>query len=540
MHTLVMHNKCFYGKGGYMFVNRVKEISWLEQLSIALESGKGIHGALLGLRRIGKTELILTFRKNNSYKNILMPYLNIQSSMSSPIRFCIDFVHSLLESVCMHKKIKVVYKQSIKKDLPVIAGRLNDDIYDIVTLLMSTLDNDEYEESLRIVFKLPEMIANVFNIKVLFFIDEFQELHALKHYMIDPYALMRTVIEKQTLTKYVVSGSIISLMEEIFKDANQPFFNQFNTLNLTTFTKEDSTILARHIWNYDSLSVNDNAFAMVYKLTQGHPFYIISICERSFFEARYNEAIIDQKLVEYAFIKEVMSHDGKLNTLFEYIFNYSLSKVERKGALKQPLLILADEDGLTLSEIAKRLKKSTGHLSNLMKSLLKSDLIIKKNQQYYFRDQVLRFWLAKTSLGKSHDMISDVEIAENFISDLKERYLKISSEYGRAKEFQLYYYINEKQGQTICGVKIPKFKRIIKNYITPQGDEIDLFAINETSWAFELKWKNKKTGIKEIKKLLNKIQANTYVYISKKGFTKDAYDFGKRNQIILWDASDLW
>jgi AAA+ ATPase superfamily predicted ATPase len=489
-----------------MFVNRVKEIAWLEQLSLALASGKGMSCALLGLRRIGKTELMLNFRKNHTNENVLMPYLNIQSSMSSPMRFCLDFVHSLLESVCMHQNIKIVYKQSIKMDLPVIAGRLNDDIYDQVILLMTTLDTGEYDEALRITFKLPEMIANRFNIKVLYFIDEFQELHDLKHYKIDPYALMRTVTEKQIHTKYVVSGSIISLMEEIFKDANQPFFNQFNMLYLSPLTKEDSIILATHIWNYDSLSVNDNAFAMVYKLTHGHPFYIVAICERAFLETRFNDAIIDQKLVEYAFIKEVMSHDGKLNTLFEYIFNYSISKVERKGALKQPLLILADEDGLTLSDIAKKVNKSTGHLSNLMKSLLKSDLIIKNDKRYYFRDQVLRFWLAKTSLGKSHDMISDTEIAENFISDLKERYLKKSSEYGRAKEFELYYFINENQGQSICGVKIPKFKRIIKNYMTPQGEEIDLFAINDKSWAFELKWKNKKTGTKEIKKFLNKIQ----------------------------------
>jgi len=57
-------------------------------------------------------------------------------------------------------------------------------------------------------------------------------------------------------------------------------------------------------------------------------------------------------------------------------------------------------------------------------NILKSDLIIKNDKRYYFRDQVLRFWLAKTSLGKSHDIISDTEIAENFILDLKERYLK--------------------------------------------------------------------------------------------------------------------
>jgi hypothetical protein len=65
------------------------------------------------------------------------------------------------------------------------------------------------------------------------------------------------------------------------------------------------------------------------------------------------------------------------------------------------------------------------------------------------------------------------------------------------------------------------------------------FTINDQSWAFKLKWKNKKTGIKEIKQFINKIQANTYVYISKMGFTKEASQFGKSNQIILWEESDL-
>ncbi|KPA14799.1 prokaryotic ATPase, AAA superfamily [Candidatus Magnetomorum sp. HK-1] len=76
-----------------MFVNRVKELAWLNQSILALEKGKGINAALLGLRRIGKTELMLEFRKKKVSKNIIMPYLNIQSSMSSPNRFCIFILH---------------------------------------------------------------------------------------------------------------------------------------------------------------------------------------------------------------------------------------------------------------------------------------------------------------------------------------------------------------------------------------------------------------------------------------------------------------
>jgi hypothetical protein len=54
---------------------------------------------------------------------------------------------------------------------------------------------------------------------------------------------------------------------------------------------------------------------------------------------------------------------------------------------------LTEQDMGTLSERYR-------HLSNLMKSLLKSDLIIKNDKRYYFRDQVLRFWLDQNKLRK--------------------------------------------------------------------------------------------------------------------------------------------
>lgn len=523
-----------------MFVNRKKEMEWLKQLSLALQNKKGINAALLGLRRVGKTELILEFRRKKRSKSLIMPYLNIQSSISSPKRFCLDFMLALLEEICSFKNIIITLKQTIEEDLPVLAGRLGDKFYDNVTRVISSLNKGEIEESIRLIFKFPELAAKELGIGVLFFIDEFQELDNLKHFKVDPFSLMRVVVEKQSQTKYVVAGSLVSFMEDIFKDPNKPFFNQFSLLTLHQFNKEDTLILAKDLWNYDFIHVEDNAWARLFFLSGGHPFYVVSICERAFFESKYNDFKIDAALVEYAFVKETLSHEGKLNTLFEYIFNHSLGKVERKGSLKQPLLVLADEDNLTLAEISRALNKPSGQVSNLMKSLLKSDLILRKENHYFFRDPVLRFWLAKTSLGKTPKISFDKEIIDRFVTDLQERYLKKSGEYGKAKEFELYYFINENQGNDICGVRLPNFKKIIKNYITPEGNEIDLFAINDASWAFEIKWKNKKIGKKEIAKFIAKINAARYVYISKEGFTDQAYQYGRDNKVEMWKGSDLF
>ncbi len=54
-----------------MFINRKRELDWLKHLMLALRSGKGINAALLGLRRIGKTELILEFSVEDTISEIL-------------------------------------------------------------------------------------------------------------------------------------------------------------------------------------------------------------------------------------------------------------------------------------------------------------------------------------------------------------------------------------------------------------------------------------------------------------------------------------
>ncbi len=109
-----------------MFINRKRELDWMKRLALALQGDKGINAAILGLRRIGKTELILEFRKQAKMKSLITPYLNIQSSMASPKRFCLDFINSLFEALCRFKKINLVVRQTIEEDLPVIAGKLGD------------------------------------------------------------------------------------------------------------------------------------------------------------------------------------------------------------------------------------------------------------------------------------------------------------------------------------------------------------------------------------------------------------------------------
>ncbi|MDR0651406.1 MAG: hypothetical protein LBG59_08690 [Candidatus Peribacteria bacterium] len=109
------------------------------------------------------------------------------------------------------------------------------------------------------------------------------------------------------------------------------------------------------------------------------------------------------------------------------------------------------------------------------------------------------------------------------VEELTNKVAQVSMELGGAKEFELYYEVKEYQGKERRGIKLPQFKILQKNYLTETGDEIDLYAETPRGKKriFELKYKEKQIGDKEIEKLLNKLKADQYVMISKVGFSQN-------------------
>ena len=99
-----------------------------------------------------------------------------------------------------------------------------------------------------------------------------------------------------------------------------------------------------------------------------------------------------------------------------------------------------------------------------MKSLLRTDIIFEHDKKYYFRDPLFRFWIAKTQLGKDIVLERDTMSADDYISDLKEKSLRVSTELGRAVETECAYYLEK------------KFNITLSRYLT--GDiEFDLVGI---------------------------------------------------------------
>ena len=123
-------------------------------------------------------------------------------------------------------------------------------------------------------------------------------------------------------------------------------------------------------------------------------------------------------------------------------------------------------------------------------------------------------------------------VVNNLISELTEKYLQVSSELGKAKEYELKVKLEEK-----FGLKL-------KNYTSTNGQmEFDLVGKKEGIYhVFEIKWRNKQTSFKDVKRYLEKIEKSNFynktvkLYcLSKTGFSPKAKAMAIDNKIIFLD-----
>ena len=85
--------------------------------------------------------------------------------------------------------------------------------------------------------------------------------------------------------------------------------------------------------------------------------------------------------------------EGRLAAQCEFSYELRLHRARGYGALKAILEILADEEGLTLTEISQRLQRTPGSTKDYLSWLEDVDLVTSRQKRYTFTDPMLRVWV---------------------------------------------------------------------------------------------------------------------------------------------------
>jgi AAA+ ATPase superfamily predicted ATPase len=360
-----------------LFTDRKKSI---KQIEMCFE-GIGKHLSFKGLRKIGKSELAKYYIATHPQQQLA--YLDLENLNLTVELFPQEYVGTIC--YWYFNKGKGFVEEF--HDPFNVMKKVNDPLVtSTITGILQELEkkNPNHKLMMEYALNFPEQLASRDNTLIGIFIDEFQLFLELST-KFEIIRLLRSIIQNQHRTRYVVLGSWLTKLDELFADASSPLFLHFTLESLPNFSRDDSFEFLIKYFNRFEITLPKEVLENMYKLCRGHPMYLKSLADRLLL-LNSTGIDIDDKGVKMAFLIEIGSINGIINRHCNYILNISLVKSKAYATLKTILHILAteDENGLTLSGVSEKIKRKPNIVLKHLNRLLATDLLIKNNNNYCF------------------------------------------------------------------------------------------------------------------------------------------------------------
>jgi DNA-binding transcriptional ArsR family regulator len=268
-------------------------------------------------------------------------------------------------------------------------------------------------------------------------------------------------------------------------------------------------------------------------------------------EGEWTTAHVDPEGVARAFVVETLNRTGQIYNYCRYLYDISLRRARGYGSLKAILQVLSDEDGLTLTEVARRVRKGAPTVREYLRALEAVDLVIEASDLYRYKDPVLRYWVAAMTRGIEVDVSAGRSTLAPLLADLEAQQARLTTELGIAKESQLRELLRSFDGQAVDGAwfgvsdgfNLPRFEHV-GPYRSADGQvEVDALAETRdgTRWAVELKWRGRAAGQKELASLMTKareLEAQPW-FVSRSGFTSGGRTYAANCGVLVSSRADL-
>jgi hypothetical protein len=95
--------------------------------------------------------------------------------------------------------------------------------------------------------------------------------------------------------------------------------------------------------------------------------------------------------IESALVRE-LSPGGRIEAECRATLSELLHRARGYGACKTVLYVLSDEEGLKLTEVARRIDRTAGSTRDYLRWLEEVDLLVAREKRYHFVDPLLRLW----------------------------------------------------------------------------------------------------------------------------------------------------
>ncbi len=240
-----------------------------------------------------------------------------------------------------------------------------------------------------------------------FLLDEFLELRTFEsfpglrrvlHDLVDALAA--------SSNRFVLSSRYAARTLRLLRDRSA----RFEVIHVPALTAEDTLDLLGPPAESSASDGQDAEFIAraVHALGDGRPSYVQALgAELTATRERGEPGGADAVSALVA----LMAPGGALAKLCAFSYELRLHRARGYGALKAILEILAEEEGLTLTEISLRLQRTPGSTKDYLSWLEDVDLVTAAQKRYRYVDPLLRVWVrlhCRVNAASEEELVRDV------------------------------------------------------------------------------------------------------------------------------------
>ena len=218
---------------------------------------------------------------------------------------------------------------------------------------------------------------------VTFLLDEFLEFRTF-----ESFPGLRRVLHEliegiaQSGNRFVLTSRYVVRTLRLLRDRSA----RFEVIHMPGLTVEDTLDIMGKTASSDSADAEYTA-RTVHALADGRPAYVCALADE--LAAMHAHRAGDP----VSALTALLVPDGRLSALCRFCYELRLHRARGYGALKAILDILGEDEGLTLTEISQRLRRTPGSTKDYLSWLEDVDLVMSQQKRYRFSDPLLRVWV---------------------------------------------------------------------------------------------------------------------------------------------------
>jgi len=243
-----------------------------------------------------------------------------------------------------------------------------------------------------------------------FLLDEFLELRTFESFP----GLRRVLYDfidgiAASANRYVITSRYVARSLRLLRDRPA----RFEVIHMPALTTEDALdILGLGARGADGATAvdadADYVARTVQSLTDGRPTYVSALADELATMKDHGGPGGGDAISALA---ALLAPRGRLDRQCGYCYELRLHRARGYGALKAILEILAEDEGLTLTEISQRLQRTPGSTKDYLSWLEDVDLVTSRQKRYSFTDSLLRVWVrlhCRASAPSEDDLAREV------------------------------------------------------------------------------------------------------------------------------------